>query len=171
MSTRLLGGRAESGVCPSPSRCLHPWGCPSRVPPLPPSPGHRPHVPPEVSLPPRDEPAVHQAEDAAARVHHQALRGEGDLPGVQRRDAQLGFGGGFKRRFWGLIVYQGVRDSPGSPAWGPHLPAWSSFPALLCHQVPHREVFLFARFTSFWIKTTTRSVRMCWTFSSAAGPR
>lgn len=51
--------------------------------------------------------------------------------------------------------------------WGPGAPCLT----LSSCQAPYHKVLLFARFTSFWIKTMTRSVRMCWTCSSAAGPR
>ena len=61
----------------------------------------------------------------------------------------------------GLILHQGVRGSPGGPAG--ISPSRPGAPHLLlpCRQAPHREVLLFTRFTSFWIKTMTRSVRMC----------
>lgn len=185
---------AQSSRCPWPPSCMvaelrvgsgwlsrrpRPSACvprlpnhPSHILPLCLSPGHRPHVPPEVSLPPRDEPAVHQTEDAAARVHHQALRREGDLPGAQWRDAQPGPLRSIKEVVYGVDPAPGSEGQPRGSSWelmmswpgAPHLPA-------PCHQAPHREVLLFARFTSFWIKTMTRSVRMCWTCSSAAGPR
>lgn len=167
MTIWLLRGRADSGVWVVVQWSLGLLSCPSCVSPLCLSPGHRPHVPPEVSLPPRDQPPVHQAEDAAARVHHQALRGEGDLPGVLGWDAQLGFGG-LKRRFMGLILPEVLMGSPGGLARTPPSQPGSPSPR---HQAPHSEVLIFTRFTSFWTKTMTRSVRMCWTCSSAAGPR
>lgn len=43
--------------------------------------GHRPHFPPEVSLPPWKQPLVHQAQAAFARVHGAALCWPCHLPG------------------------------------------------------------------------------------------
>lgn len=116
--------------------------------------GHGPHVPAEVPLPPRHQPALHQAEDAAARVHHQALRGEGDLPGAGP-----------------LILQQGGEGQPWGASSSPTPSGfWPGAPRPPC-RAPHREVLLRARCTSFWIRITTRSARTCWICSSAAGPR
>lgn len=43
--------------------------------------GHRPHFPPEVSLPPWKQPLVQQVQAAFARVHSAALRWPCHLPG------------------------------------------------------------------------------------------
>lgn len=61
----------------------------------------------------------------------------------------------------GLILHQGMRAARGVQL-ATHHPSLELFASTLPgHWAPHRQVLLFARFTSFWIKTTTRSVRMC----------
>lgn len=76
-STVLPGDRKGRRICHWAGTVPRPL--PTHRPRLPP--GHRPHVSAEVPLPPRRQPALLQTQDAAARVHHQALRGQSHLPG------------------------------------------------------------------------------------------
>ena len=145
-------------------------------------PGDGPHFPPKVSLSPRQQPTVSEAKDAPPRVHHQALCWSGHLSGTQLlrgwfqltkpdvkriflitvRDLYHEQTAAFrhyskwflwvvkKKRHHQLVISQFDVNDPSHTFWDKPPNYLSS----------HR-----CRFTSFSIRTMTRSVRMSWTCS------